>query len=252
MTYGWRVWGLGVIAIAMLSLVWGTFNPGQPVPEDLPAYTVLCYVAALFMLAAGAAVEWRRTLAWGSAALTAYYGLIVIVLMYGHEMPAHYAEFSIYESLAIQLAIPAAGLIVFAASAELGTDRAARFTRVGQLVFGGCALVFGAAHFIYMNLTAPLVPKWLPFSQEFWGYVTGVCHIAAGLAILTGVQARLAAVLLTVMFAGFTPLVHLPMLFADPSNHWIWSENATNLVLTGAAWIVAGSLSARGAVPRRS
>jgi uncharacterized membrane protein len=248
MTYGWRVWGLGVVAIALLSLAWGTFNPGQPVPDDLPAYTALSYAAAVFMLVAALAVEWRRTLAWGSGALTVYYGLIVIVLMYGHEMPAHYAEFSIYESLAIQLAIPVAGLIVFVASAGIDPVRARRLTRLAQLVFGACALVFGTAHFIYMNLTAPLVPRWLPFSQEFWGYLTGVCHIAAGLAILSGVQARLAAVLLTVMFAAFTPLVHLPMLFADPSNHWIWSENATNLVLTGAAWIVADSLSTHGAV----
>jgi hypothetical protein len=40
-----------------------------------------------------------------------------------------------------------------------------------------------------MNLTAPLVPKWLPPSQELWAYATGVDHIAAGVAILTGVQA---------------------------------------------------------------
>jgi hypothetical protein len=44
------------------------------------------------------------------------------------------------------------------------------------------------------------------------------------------------------VFALFTPLVHLPMLLADPSNHWIWSENATNIAVTGAAWIVADSL----------
>ena len=86
----------------------------------------------------------------------------------------------------------------------------------------------------------------MPPSQEFWGYATGVFHIAAGVAILTGVQARLAAVLLTIMFAAFTPLVHVPMLLADPSNHWIWNENAVNLALIGAAWVVADSLARPG------
>jgi len=108
-----------------------------------------------------------------------------------------------------------------------------------------CALLFGGAHFAYMNLTAPLVPKWLPPSQEFWGYATGVAHIAAGLAILSGVKARLAAILLTVMFASFTPLVHLPMLLADPANIGVWTENAANLAFTGVAWVVADSLAGK-------
>ncbi len=98
-----------------------------------------------------------------------------------------------------------------------------------------------------MGLTAPLVPQWLPPTQEFWAYATGVAHIAAGVAIVTSVQARLAAILLTAMFASFTPLVHVPMLLADPSSHWIWSENALNLALIGAAWVVGDSL----ARPRR-
>src|SRR5204863_7013086 len=123
--------------------------------------------------------------------------------------------------------------------ADLDPTLARRLTRAGQLMFGVCALLFGGAHFLYTNLTAPLVPKWLPPSQEFWGYATGIAHIAAGLAILSGVQARLAAILLTVMFASFTPLVHLRMLLADPGNHGIWTENAANLAFTGVAWVVA-------------
>jgi hypothetical protein len=35
------------------------------------------------------------------------------------------------------------------------------------------------------------------------------------------------------------------MLFADPANHYIWNENALNLALTGAAWVVADSLRPR-------
>jgi uncharacterized membrane protein YphA (DoxX/SURF4 family) len=195
------------------------------------------------MLVAGAAIEWRRTAAWGAAALTGYYALVVVILMNGRLVLAHYAEFGSYSGAAEQLAIAAAGLIVYAASAKIDATRA-RLTRLGQLAFGVCALLFGGAHFFYMNLTAPLVPKWLPPTQEFWAYATGVGHIAAGLAILTGVQARLAAILLTAMYASFTLLVHAPMLLADPSSRVNWSENALNLALIGAAWVVADSLPA--------
>ena len=243
MTFGWRVYGLGVIALGVVCLAFGDFHPGQPVPKDFPERTVLAYVVAAFMLVAGAAVEWRRTTALAAAALTAYFGFVVVVLMNGRVLLAHYAEFLPYESIAIQLAITAGGLIVYATHAKIDAVLASRLTRVARMAFGICALIFGAAHFLYMNLTAPLVPKWLPPSQEFWGYATGIAHIAAGVAILTGVQARLAAILLTIMFASFTVLVHVPMVLATPSNHWIWNENAVNIALIGAAWVVADSLA---------
>jgi uncharacterized membrane protein YphA (DoxX/SURF4 family) len=245
--FGWRVFGLGVMALALVSLAWGNFDTGQPVPKDFPDRTALAYAAAAFMFVGGAAVEWRRTAAWGAAALTAYYTLIVVVLMNGRIVLRHYAEFGAYDGAAEQLAIAAAALIVYAANANIDAALAARLTRLGQVTFGVCAVLFGGAHFFYMNLTIPLVPKWLPPSQVFWAYATGIGHIAAGLAILTGVQARLAAILLTVMYASFTPLVHVPILLADHSKYFTWTENALNLSLTGAAWVVADSL----ARPRR-
>jgi uncharacterized membrane protein YphA (DoxX/SURF4 family) len=239
---GWRVYGLGVVALGIVCLLWGDFDPGQPVPRAFPDRAVLAYAAALFMIVAGAAIQWRRTTAWAAAALTAYYTLIVVVLMNGRIVLAHLTEYGAYSSAAEQLAIAAGGLIVFAGSAPIDSALAARLTRVGQIVFGVCAVLFGGAHFFYMNLTVPLVPKWLPPSQEFWAYATGIAHIAAGVAILTGMQARLAAILLTIMYASFTPLVHMPMLVADPSKFFTWSENALNLALTGVAWVVADAL----------
>src|SRR6202790_1815987 len=243
MPFGWRVYGLGVMALGMVCLAWGGFDPGQPVPKDFPDRTRLAYAAAAFMLVAGAAVEWRRTATWGAAALTVYYAFIVVILMNGRLVLAHYAEFGTYSGAAEQLAISAGGLVVYARRAKIDAAPAPRLTRLGQLAFGVCALLFGGAHFFYMNLTAPLVPKWLPPTQEFWAYATGVGHIAAGVAIPRGLQAPLAAILLTAMFASFTPLLHVPILLADPSSHMNWSENALNLALIGAAWVVADSLA---------
>jgi uncharacterized membrane protein YphA (DoxX/SURF4 family) len=241
--FGWRVYGLGVMALGMVCVAWGDFVLGQPVPKDFPDRTALAYAAALFMLVAGAAVEWRRTAAWGAAALTAYYALIVVILMNGRVVVAHYAEFGTYSGLAEQLAITAGGLIVYAATARIDAALAARLTRLGQLLLGVCALLFGGAHFVYMNLTVPLIPRWLPPTQEFWARATGVGHIAAGVAILTGVKARLAAFVLTAMLASFALLVHTPMVLADPSSHMNWTESAVNLAVTGAAWVVADSLA---------
>jgi uncharacterized membrane protein YphA (DoxX/SURF4 family) len=243
MTFGRQVYGVGVMALGLVCLAWGGFDPGQPVPKEFPGRSALAVAATAFMIIAGAAVAWRRSAAWGAIALAAYYGLIVVSLMNGRVVLAHDAEFGSYSGAAEQLAIAAGGLIVFAANARIDAALAARLTHLGQLAFAICAQLFGAAHFLYMNLTAPLVPQWLPPTPEFWAYATGMGHIAAGLAILSGVRARPAAILLTAMYASFALLVHEPTLLADPASHANWAESALNLALIGTAWVVADSLS---------
>jgi uncharacterized membrane protein len=243
MAFGWRVYGLGVMTIGMACLAFGEFDPGQPMPEHFPARIALAYAAGAFMVVAAAAVEWRRTVAWGAAALTVYYTLFVVILMNGRLLLTDYAIFVTYEDIAMQLSIAAAGLIIYGTTATIDAALAAHLTRLGRIAFGVCALVFGGAHFVYMSNTASMVPKWLPPTQEFWGYATGVCFVAAGIAILTGVQARLAATLMTVMLASFGVLANGRILLADHSSHWNWTESAVNLAVVGAAWVVADSLS---------
>src|SRR5690242_3590082 len=107
MTFGWRVYGSGVIALGIVALVSGNFDPGQPLPKEFPYRTVLAYAAAMLMLLAGAAIEWRRTVAWGAAILSIYYLLIVVIVMDGRVVLRHYAEFIAYSNTAEQLAIAA-------------------------------------------------------------------------------------------------------------------------------------------------
>lgn len=242
MGWGQRVFGLGVIAMGLVNLALGGFPPGA-VPADLPARAALGYAASIFMLVAGTALQWRRTATWSAAAIVAYFAIVELALMEAPAVLRHYREFLAYFGVAEPLAIAAGGLIIFAASARIPAATAQVLVRVGQIVFGACAVFFGVAHFVHMELTAPLVPKWLPPSQVFWGYATGVAHIAAGLAFISGVQARLAAILLTVMYASFTPLVHIPLFLADHHSHRNWMENATNIVLTGTACVLADALS---------
>ncbi len=243
MAFGWRVYGLGVMAVGLACLAFGSFDPGQPMPDNFPARTALPYAFGAFMVLAAAAVEWRRTTAWGAAALTIYYALFVVVLMNGRVWLTNYAVFVTYEDIAMQLAIAAGGLIIYANTAKIDAAQAARLTRVGRLAFGFCALIFGGAHFVYMSNTASLVPKWLPPSQVFWGYGTGIAFVAAGISILTGVTARLAAILVTAMLASFGLLVNERILLADHASHWNWTESAVNLAVVGAAWVVADSLA---------
>src|SRR5258706_13529078 len=76
MGYGWRVYGPGVMALGLVSLGWGGFDPGQPVPRGFPDRTALAYVAPAFLFVAGPALARRRAAALGAPAPTAYYLLI--------------------------------------------------------------------------------------------------------------------------------------------------------------------------------
>jgi hypothetical protein len=84
----------------------------------------------------------------GTAALTVYYALFIVILMNGRLLLTEHAVFVTCENIAMQLAIAAGGLITYA-TARIDAAQA-------------------------MNHTASLVPKWLPPAQEFWGYATGV------------------------------------------------------------------------------
>ena len=244
---GARVYGLGAIALGLVGLAWGDFAlQWQPVPASIPGRTALAYVCAAALLLAGLALQARRTAAAGAAALTALFALGV-VLLHGPQLVAHPQAFVSYSGIAEQLALVVGGLVAYASSATLDPVQAARLIRLGGFVFGLCLLVFGMAHFLYLNFTASMVPKWIPPGQMFWAYATGAAHLAAGVAILSGIYARLAAILLTVMFVGFGVLVHAPLLLADPHSHLNWVMNAINLALTGAAWVVADSIVSRRA-----
>jgi uncharacterized membrane protein YphA (DoxX/SURF4 family) len=128
-------------------------------------------------------------------------------------------------------------------SARRALPASAQLSRVALISMGVCLLMFGLAHFLYLDFTASMVPAWLPGGQRFWAILTGAAHLLAGVALLSGIKARLAAILLTVMFASFSVLVHLPTLIADPHSHLNWVINAINLALTGAAWSIATALA---------
>ena len=109
---------------------------------------------------------------------------------------------------------------------------------VARLLAGASAIVFGCAHFNYIDFTASFVPAWLPPSQAFWAWATGAGHLAAGLALVSGVQARLAATMLAGMMGSFVLLVHIPRVIAAPEQHIEWLMLGFATSLTGAAWLV--------------
>jgi uncharacterized membrane protein YphA (DoxX/SURF4 family) len=239
---GYLVYGVAALGLGVAGLVWADFAlVWQPVASDVPHRTILAYLVAVTEVLSGLAMLWRRTAASGAIVLAILFA-IGVVLLHLPKVVAHPLAIGPWGGVAEQSALVAGGLLAFAMTA--GIDSVALYCACWVL-FGLCCLVFGAEHFKYENETAAMVPKYLPMGQHFWARATGVAHIAAGLGILSGIRARLAAQMLTAMFVVFQVLVHAPVLIADPHGHMSWVINAINLALTGSAWIVADSLKGR-------
>lgn len=243
---GARVYGLAAMIMGIAGLIWGDFAVDwMPVPATLPGRTALAYLVGALLLAGGALINLPRKSAWGAGILTALFaaGLVLLDLT---RLVTHPLTFAYWDSSAEQLACVAGGLVAYAMCAEIAPSLSSRLKIVGRVTFGICLFSFGAAHFVYPEFTAPLVPNWLWPSQMFWADFTGVAAVAAGLGILSGVLALLAARLLALMYIIFGVFVHAPLLVANPANHRHWIENALNLALVGAALIVAESLVRTG------
>jgi uncharacterized membrane protein YphA (DoxX/SURF4 family) len=255
-----RIYGLAAVAFGLVGLSWGDFAAvWQPVPPTIPGRTIMAYVVALVLLLAGLSIFWRRSAALGALTLTVLYSLGVI-LLHAPLIIAHPTVFVMWSGAAEQLALVAGGLVSYAcfsapaasdasatAIAPTPTAAAVGMILCGRLLFGVCLIVFALAHLFYLKPTADAVPAWLPPNQVFWAYATAAGHFLAGLAILSGLAARLAARLLTGMFVVFGLLVHAPALLSDPHSHFNWAANAMNFALIASAWVIAASIRGRSA-----
>jgi uncharacterized membrane protein YphA (DoxX/SURF4 family) len=235
-----RIFGLGAIVLGLHGLVWGDFAVVWQ-PDNVPGPTALGYAVAVPPLLAGLAIQWRRGATPAALTLTVLYVLPVILF----DVPRGIAQPSVFVNwygVFEHLALAAAGLVTYASCAPLEPATAGRLARIGRLVFGICLIYFGLAHHFYLAFTVAMVPTWLPPGQTFWAYATAAGHVAAGIAILSGIYARTAALLLTAMFVVFAVLVHAPRILSGPHTLMNWVENDVNFALIGCAWVIAASL----------
>jgi len=241
-------------SIAVWSLAYGDFAWGaQSSLAWIPWREMWVYASALVLLAASAGLCFPRTALPSILTMGAYQavGAAIAVPQILSEPLSIGAWYPFCEALTALVGASVLYAMLRRTSRRPGmpivSDGA---VRAAQVLFGLTCVFYGCSHFVYPDYTATLVPAWLPGRVAF-AYFTGLGHVAAGLAIIFGIVARLAAVLEAIMMSLFGLLVWIPSLFAQPTPQWAtppahqWSELTVNLVLAASAWIVAVSFGSR-------
>lgn len=218
----------------------------HPLSSAVPAHQVFGDLCALLSLVCGMGLLWRRTAAPAARVLLAYLLVWSLLVSLPGIFSAHGALGSWY-SLAEPAVMVAAAWVLYAWFAS-DWDRhlfsfatGVKGVRIARVLFGLALIYFGMGHVVFLKETASDVPAWLPWHVA-WAYFTGCAFIAAGLAILVGVYARLAAALSAFQIGLFLLLVWIPIVSAaGPKTAFQWSETVVSAALTAAAWVVADS-----------
>ncbi|HEV7217900.1 MAG TPA: hypothetical protein VGN39_03415 [Terriglobales bacterium] len=255
---GVYLYGFASAAVGVMDFIWGDFDtshqPIQAFGDHIPGREILAYITAVWMIAGGVAILWRRSARAGAAALASIYFVFAVFWLPRFYTAAHYlgfrisVEIGVFAGFGSQLIAVAAGALVYSSLAAQSASWP-RTILVARWIFGVCSIAFGLGHLTSIQENTIYVPRWMP-GGEFWTIVTGICFVLAGLAILSGILDVLAARLLALMFLVFNLVALPPFIFANPHRHAAWGGNAYNLAAVASAWILAASLANRDTLPQ--
>ncbi|HUN72500.1 MAG TPA: hypothetical protein VMU52_09335 [Steroidobacteraceae bacterium] len=243
---GHALFAATLIALGIYGLISGKFAPiFDEVPKAFLTREALVYLCAAVTLLCGSGLLFQRTAGTASRVLFAYFVLWMVLFKVPQIVQAPLVE-GTYQNWGEIAVLLAASWVLYAWFAGAWDRRQLSFAtgdegvRLARAVYGLALIAFGLSHYAYLELTAPLVPAWLPWHVG-WAYFTGATYLAGGVAILIGVYARLAAALSVLQIGLFTVLVWTPLMAAGVITPGQREEFVYSWALTAAAWVVADS-----------
>jgi uncharacterized membrane protein len=95
----------------------------------------------------------------------------------------------------------------------------------------------GIQHFIFIDFVTTLVPRWIP-GDVFWSYLAGVGLIASGVALVTGILRKLAALIASWMVFTWFIVLHIPRGFGEGANVNEWIAIFEALAVAGVLVVI--------------
>jgi uncharacterized membrane protein YphA (DoxX/SURF4 family) len=227
------LFGVAFVGFGVQNVLYGDGVVGlEPIPSWFPIKQAWAYLTGSLLLTAGALVTAGAWTGLAAAVIASVLSVWLLVLQVPRLILAPQsggAWTTTFETLAL---CGAAWVVVGVPASHSST------ARYGRFVFALSLPVFGVLHFVYRGYVASVIPSWIP-APDAWALITGAAFIAAGLSLLSGVHARLAASLLGAMFVIWVVILHTPRALAASPSRGEWTSLTIALAMSGGAWLIS-------------
>lgn len=196
-------------------------------------HVIFVYISgALLALAGACIVVGKKTMP-----VSLLLGTVLLLIFCFYYIPyeltvsPNYRHFGDWENAAKELALAGGAFVISRKLLPLGT-----------ILFSLTIISFGIDHFIYAKEAEGYIPSWIPY-HLFWMYFCGLALLGSGIAILSTIKLRLAAILLGTMIFIWVIILHIPKVIAAPVADWGGEATSACLALAycGIAFVIAGA-----------
>ncbi len=255
-TIGRVFFGLGVLATGVEQLVISDFVrlvPRTPAWIHQPA---LAWLVGLVLIVIGLRILSAK-MARAAASVVGVLILLDLVALYAPQMVVHptlerpFLRGFMWTNPLKCLALVGGASILAARLSDDGRPLAglvrwfARISAAAPALLAAFLIVAGIQHYVYASFVDTLVPAWIPPSQRFWTYFTGVSLVAGGVGMLWRPTARLAASMSALMVFLWVLLLHIPRALWEAEHAFEAAGIFETLAISGVASLVAGTRGGR-------
>ena len=245
--FGRAIFATAMVALGVQCLVRGNAVPALEPVASTTSMPVIGWITGIVLIVAAIATIARPTASYGAALLAAIL-FTWVALLHAPALVAAPTNGGEWTGAGESFALGGGALVLFGMTRSSLEWRgvpdavAARCMLTGRIFFGISMLGFGALHFVYFAYVSSVIPSWIP-AHVFFAYATGCAHVAAGVSILTGVIARIAALCTAAMFGSWFLIVHIPRVLVHVQHPSEWTSMLIALGMCGSALLIASSLT---------
>lgn len=259
-----RLGRLGDFLLALPMVFFGVMHlthgrgVAQIVPSWMPWRLFWAYFTGAALVAAGTSIMARKHTRLAATLLGAMLLLFVFLIHLPNmvlSIAHHPGDFNVLWSYngtggvnnALKdLALSTSALILAAAPTDTELNSPSPGVIALGAIFAAIMALYGLEHLVYRGFTPgipswTLVSFWIPW-RRFWGYVTGIALLSAGVCILIKKEARAAAVVLGLMILVVAVCTYVFRAVGDQGNIGELMNTAKDIGIAGGALILSGKL----------